>query len=435
MSNSYCVEATTGEHPNGQDPKVRDKLSLNVNNEIYGLLKKPCDELRALLLQKTHLPVLRERMPRIFTVAKKAGLTSEVATLCSRILYATLMLTQTCFGTLLALSFVEFGVPIWAVVAFVVSTCSIVPNMLVTLNNLIKSADVNLYPFQRRLENLVKTNVSNMPAFIAFWIIIVSVLVYLALWPSIEDSEIGVVGTVLILMYVIVLLGFFNPWYYNSVILVNTVVAAFPDIVQTVDTYAFALREQLMEEETDIGQNGEEAEAANAKAEKLEQLHKNFSLIRKVQFVDRHIDSPLSAETLIQVSLTISGISSLLTIVYSTENETQESKTARVVVGILMAVFMWSYMINILWSQVASSRRWEAVIREHFNGPLISLKATKVYGFPTLRDFHYYLHNMHDLRGTIMFGLRVDHQRVSQLISLVASASIVSIGYGVRSLF
>ena len=131
MSNSYCVEATTGEHPNGQDPKVRDKLSLNVNNEIYGLLKKPCDELRALLLQKTHLPVLRERMPRIFTVAKKAGLTSEVATLWSRILYATLWLGQISFGVLLGLSFVEFGVPIWAVLAYIVSLISLVPLSLI----------------------------------------------------------------------------------------------------------------------------------------------------------------------------------------------------------------------------------------------------------------------------------------------------------------
>ena len=75
MSNKYCVEATTGEYPNVQanvqDPKLRDKLSLTVNSEIYGLLKKPCDELRALLLQKTGLPVLRERTPRIFTVVKK----------------------------------------------------------------------------------------------------------------------------------------------------------------------------------------------------------------------------------------------------------------------------------------------------------------------------------------------------------------------------
>ena len=189
-----------------------------------------------------------------------------------------------------------------------------------------------------------------------------------------------------------------------------------------------------MEEETDIGQSGDECEAANAKAEKLERLHKNFSLIRKVQFLDRSIDSPLSAETLLQVSLAGSGILSLVTIVYSAENETRESKTARVVIGILMSLIFWSYMVNILWSQVASSRRWEAVTREHFNGPLISLKATKMYGFPTLKDFHYYLHNMHDLRGTIMFGLRVDHHRVSQLISLVASATIVSIGYGVRSL-
>ena len=434
MSNKYCVEATTGEHPNGQDPKLRDKLSLNVNSEIYGLLKKPCDELRALLLQKTNLSVLRERTPRVFTVAKKAGLTSEVATLWSRILYATLWLGQISFGVLLGLSFVEFGVPIWATAACVASMISLVPLSLVTLKKLIESADVNVYPFQRRLEEMVKTNLSAQVANGGFWVIVVSVLGYFALWPLIEASENAVVGTVLILMYIIFLLYNIHPWYYDSQVLLNSLITAFPYVVQTVDTYAFALREQLMEGETDIGQSGDECEAANAKAEKLERLHKNFSLIRKVQFLDRNIDSPLSAETLLQVSLTVSGILSLVTIVYSAENETRESKTARVVIGILMSLIFWSYMVNILWSQVASSRRWEAVTREHFNGPLISLKATKMYGFPTLKDFHYYLHNMHDLRGTIMFGLRVDHHRVSQLISLVASATVVSIGYGVRSL-
>ena len=140
MSNKYCVEATTGEHPNVQanvqDPELRDKLSLTVNSEIYGLLKKPCDELRALLLQKTGLPVLRERTPRIFTVVKKTGLTSEVATLRSRILYVTLYFGQISFGALLGLSFIEFGVPIWAVVACIVSMISLVPLSLVTMKNL-----------------------------------------------------------------------------------------------------------------------------------------------------------------------------------------------------------------------------------------------------------------------------------------------------------
>ena len=149
-------------------------------------------------------------------------------------------------------------------------------------------------------------------------------------------------------MYVIVFLYMFHPWYFNSQVLVNTLMTAFPYVVQTVDTYAFALREQLMEEETDIGQNGDEGEATNAKAEKLEQLHKNFSLIRKVQFLDRNVDSPLSAETLLQVSLTVSGILSLVTIVYSAENETQESKTARVVIGILMSLIFHYYYEKVL---------------------------------------------------------------------------------------
>ena len=33
-----------------------------------------------------------------------------------------------------------------------------------------------------------------------------------------------------------------------------------------------------------------------------------------------------------------------------------------------------------------------------------------------------------------MFGIRVDHYRVSQLLSVLGSAIVVSVGYGVRSL-
>ena len=33
-----------------------------------------------------------------------------------------------------------------------------------------------------------------------------------------------------------------------------------------------------------------------------------------------------------------------------------------------------------------------------------------------------------------MFGIRVDHHRVSQLLSVLGSAIVVSVGYGVRSL-
>ena len=39
------------------------------------------------------------------------------------------------------------------------------------------------------------------------------------------------------------------------------------------------------------------------------------------------------------------------------------------------------------------------------------------------------------MRGELMFGIRVDHHRVAQMVSLLASGLVISVGYGIRSLF
>ena len=43
--------------------------------------------------------------------------------------------------------------------------------------------------------------------------------------------------------------------------------------------------------------------------------------------------------------------------------------------------------------------------------------------------------NLREFRGNLMFGVRVEHHHVSQMASLLASAVVVSVGYGLRRLF
>ena len=61
-------------------------------------------------------------------------------------------------------------------------------------------------------------------------------------------------------------------------------------------------------------------------------------------------------------------------------------------------------------------------------------EALKLSCFRSLADFDYWLRHKHDLRGELMFGVRVDHHRVSQMVSLLVSGVVVSIGYGLRIL-
>ena len=51
-----------------------------------------------------------------------------------------------------------------------------------------------------------------------------------------------------------------------------------------------------------------------------------------------------------------------------------------------------------------------------------------------LQDFNFFLKENYDVRGVLMFGIRVDHHRVSQLLSVLGSAIVISVGYGVRNL-
>ena len=128
------------------------------------------------------------------------------------------------------------------------------------------------------------------------------------------------------------------------------------------------------------------------------------------------------------------GVLSIVCIFWSTAQESQEAKVARIIVGILMSLFMWSYAFSLFKAEVASSLRWEQVINRHLNGPAVAEEALKLGCFRSLVDFDFWLKHKHDVRGELMFGVRVDHHRVSQVVSVLASAVVVSAGYGVRSL-
>ena len=84
---------------------------------------------------------------------------------------------------------------------------------------------------------------------------------------------------------------------------------------------------------------------------------------------------------------------------------------------------------------LASSLRWEQVVRQHLSGPVVAEEALKLGCFRSLSDFDFWLRERHDVRGELMFGVRVDHHRVAQMVSLLASGLVISVGYGIRSLF
>ena len=129
------------------------------------------------------------------------------------------------------------------------------------------------------------------------------------------------------------------------------------------------------------------------------------------------------------------GVLSIVCIFWSTADETQESKFARIILGILLSVLNWMYALAIFYGEVAGSFRWEQVIREYLSGPAVAEKALKLGCFRSIVDFDFWLREKHDVRGNLMFGVRVDHHRVSQMASILASAVVVSIGYGLRRLF
>ena len=128
------------------------------------------------------------------------------------------------------------------------------------------------------------------------------------------------------------------------------------------------------------------------------------------------------------------GVLSIVCIFWSTADETQESKFARIILGILLSVLNWVYALAGFYGDVAASVRWEQVIRDHLSGPAVAEKALTLGCFRNMVDFDFWLREKHDVRGNLMFGVRVDHHRVSQMASLLASAVVVSIGYGLRRL-
>ena len=161
---------------------------------------------------------------------------------------------------------------------------------------------------------------------------------------------------------------------------------------------------------------------------KLEALYRNFNYLYQWHHEKTIYD------TIIQFSLSTAGMLSIVCILWGSEGESQESKIARVVVGIANALFMWSYVFAIFSAEITGSLRWEQIMRDHLSGPLVAKHALKFDCFRSLQDFNFFLKENHDVRGVLMFGIRVDHHRISQLLSVLGSAIVVSVGYGVRSL-
>ena len=80
-----------------------------------------------------------------------------------------------------------------------------------------------------------------------------------------------------------------------------------------------------------------------------------------------------------------------------------------------MSLFLWSYVVGMFNGEVASSLRWEQVIRQHLSGPVVAEEALKLGCFRSLGDFDFWLRERHDVRGELMFGIRVGHHRVAQM--------------------
>ena len=90
-----------------------------------------------------------------------------------------------------------------------------------------------------------------------------------------------------------------------------------------VDTYCHELKRILSDSAEKDG-----------KVTRLEQLHRNFASLFRLAHRNKTI-----YDTLTQFFIVLSGVLSLVCIFWSTAQESQESKIARIIVGILMSLF------------------------------------------------------------------------------------------------
>ena len=108
-------------------------------------------------------------------------------------------------------------------------------------------------------------------------------------------------------------------------------------------------------------------------------------------------------------------------------------QTPLIVLGIVCGFLMISYLLAVMRSSVAMSRRWEKCLREQLSGPALAHKAIAIGLCASQHDFDFFLRSKHDVRG-IFAGVRVTQHSVTTVLSGLASAMVVTIGYGIRSL-
>eukprot|EP00944_MAST-04C_sp_MAST-4C-sp1_P007120 g7120.t1 len=413
---------------------------LEVNNFVLEQLRTSPKLLQTIIERKVQeLENVNENVPLFQSYAKKTGVHIKNTKLYKAVAIISISFFSMLSGVVLALCFIKFGVPVPLAVSLALTFCMIGPITWLNVNHLFDTGGMSHFAlaFQEDFEKAVKQN-RGFPSIyqtVCFKIAFV-VLYYFAFWTTVteENNQNPMYATFLILLIILDVVGqLINPIHYYFTLTINSLFAVMPKGVQIVDTYAFEMKNILLssdkkyDDENNENINKKVVDDNNELLAKLEALYRNFKYLRQ-------LNQNSIYDTIAQLNLSAAGILSILCILWGSESESQESKIARVVVGIANALFWWSYLFALFSAEIAGSVRWEQIIRDHFSGPLVAKHALKLDCFRSLQDFKFFLKENHDLRGTIMFGIRVDHHRVSQLLSVLGSAIVVSVGYGVRSL-
>ena len=295
-----------------------------------------------------------------------------------------------------------------------------------------------LLPFKKEYEAALKKHFG-LPTILhnLFYTVFMLVLGYVALWTRVvmNVSEINSAYRIAtIAITVLFCLNMNGPISYNYYMFLNAGWGIFPKIPNSlVDTYAYELKNILLDtadmEESEENRPQSGNTEGLTKVDRLEALQQNFASLHRMHHENKSIFL-----TIMQLCMVGGGVLSIVCIFWSTADETQESKFARIILGILISVLNWVYALAGFYGDVAGSVRWEQVIRDHLSGPAVAEKALTLGCFRNMVDFDFWLREKHDVRGNLMFGVRVDHHRLSQMASLLASAVVVSIGYGLRRL-
>ena len=446
------LDTSTPQPPAPLLPLKTRPVALDVNPFYLEQLRTPPAQLDTFNARKARDAArnVGDIVPLMRSSSVKLGLYQENSACYVTLIACDLMLefaVGTCFT---ALCFASFGVPLPFAIA--VGVAMGIPQPLTWLNfrNGYRNGQwwiVYTIPFAKELEAAYEKN-QGLPSISTglFWTVVLLVLSYFAFWNTVVVNEKGETDPAyrvgVLAITVLTLLKSLNPLTYHFNLVLNSLFVVLPKTsTQLVDTYCSELKRVLLDAAGEDAQRATDAEKqgitaslqnvrSSSKVIRLEELHQNFAALYRLAHGNKTI-----YDSLIQFFLTLGGILSLVCIFWSTADEPQESKTARIVVGILMSLFLWSYVVGMFNGEVASSLRWEQVIRQHLSGPVVAEEALKLGCFRSLGDFDFWLRERHDVRGELMFGIRVDHHRVAQMVSLLASGLVVSVGYGIRSLF